>query len=302
MGQPIEAEHYAANGDSQQRTSRGLMVWRKADNWTAFTDGSRTWVNGPDGAVERGNDERFSWEAPGPVEYPIRGRFVDILVMDHQDPQLYSSVRMATLARLVEKQLDTPVRLITGATEADLARPPADGYTLGYVGLPELVEGSLSGGSAPARREYQPVALESLEPVAVAVPKESRFKTLGEVVDAARLNPGRLRVRAETVLGRVAAGELGRLAGTEFTLVRNGSDPVDLEVQLLSRLLPGRQVRQAAAPGGDGQPRRASCSPGRRPWRGWDTICAWPSPGATWCGREPRPTWWRRCLGPFREP
>ena len=239
VGQPIEAERYAANGDSQQRTSQGLMVWRKADNWTAFTNGSRTWVNGPDGAVERSNDERFAWEAPGAVEYPIRGRFVDILVMDHQDPQIYSSARMATLARLVEKQLDTPVRLITDATEAALARAPADGYAVGYVGLPELVEESLAYGQVSARREFQPVALESLEPVAVAVPKDSRFKTLGEVVDAARLNPGRLRVRVETVLGRVAAGELGRLADTEFTLVRNGADPVDLEVQLLSLLLPG---------------------------------------------------------------
>jgi hypothetical protein len=44
-------------------------VWRKADNWTAFTDGYRTWVNGPAGLVRRLNTERFPWEgdagAPG---------------------------------------------------------------------------------------------------------------------------------------------------------------------------------------------------------------------------------------------
>jgi hypothetical protein len=38
------------------------MAWRKADNWTAFTNGSRTWVNGPFGVMERDNEERFDWE------------------------------------------------------------------------------------------------------------------------------------------------------------------------------------------------------------------------------------------------
>jgi hypothetical protein len=62
-GSPLEDEHYQANGDSLQQTSTGLMVWRKVDNWTAFTDGYRTWVNGPYGLQDRLNDERFDWEA-----------------------------------------------------------------------------------------------------------------------------------------------------------------------------------------------------------------------------------------------
>ena len=63
VGVPLENEHYASNGDSLQQTSTGLMVWRKADNWTAFTDGSESWVNGPNGLQERSNDQRFPWEA-----------------------------------------------------------------------------------------------------------------------------------------------------------------------------------------------------------------------------------------------
>ncbi len=62
VGQPQENEHWGANGDSLQQTSKGLMVWRKADNWTAFTDGSRTWINGPEGVKDRANEERFPWE------------------------------------------------------------------------------------------------------------------------------------------------------------------------------------------------------------------------------------------------
>jgi len=55
--------HNPVNGDGLQHTVNGLLVWRKADNWTAFTDGYRTWINGPDGIQQRLNTMRFPWEA-----------------------------------------------------------------------------------------------------------------------------------------------------------------------------------------------------------------------------------------------
>ena len=73
VGECLENERYNAIGDSNQRTTGGLMAWRKADNWTAFTDGYRTWINGPDGLVQRLNTERFEWEAdyaPGGIATP----------------------------------------------------------------------------------------------------------------------------------------------------------------------------------------------------------------------------------------
>lgn len=62
VGQCLEDQRFAANGDAQQQTTGGLMAWRKADNWTAFTDGYRTWLNGPNGLQSRLNTERFAWE------------------------------------------------------------------------------------------------------------------------------------------------------------------------------------------------------------------------------------------------
>jgi hypothetical protein len=56
------AVYNPVNGDGLQATTTGLLVWRKADNFTAFTDGYRSWVNGPLGLQERLNTERFSWE------------------------------------------------------------------------------------------------------------------------------------------------------------------------------------------------------------------------------------------------
>ena len=49
-------------GNAFQPTSGGLLVWRKADNWTAFTDGAMTWINGPFGLESRDNAARFTWE------------------------------------------------------------------------------------------------------------------------------------------------------------------------------------------------------------------------------------------------
>jgi hypothetical protein len=70
VGQCLEDEHFnVANGNAEQRTTAhhgqgGLLVWRKADNWTAFTDGYWTWVNGPNGVQKRLNSgPLFPWEA-----------------------------------------------------------------------------------------------------------------------------------------------------------------------------------------------------------------------------------------------
>ncbi|CAA9210973.1 MAG: hypothetical protein AVDCRST_MAG77-264 [uncultured Chloroflexi bacterium] len=63
IGECLEDEHFnPGNGNAEQRTARGLLVWRKADNWTAFTDGYVTWVNGPLGVQRRLNTQRFDWE------------------------------------------------------------------------------------------------------------------------------------------------------------------------------------------------------------------------------------------------
>ena len=68
VGECLENEHFSENGDSTQATTGGLLVWRNADNHTAFTDGNHTWINGPNGLQQRLNSERFPWEpeyAPG---------------------------------------------------------------------------------------------------------------------------------------------------------------------------------------------------------------------------------------------
>jgi hypothetical protein len=69
-GDCTENQYFDANGDAQQHTTKGLMVWRKADNTTAFTNGVHTWLIGPTGLADRANSDRFSWEAAAPSATP----------------------------------------------------------------------------------------------------------------------------------------------------------------------------------------------------------------------------------------
>ena len=49
-------------GNSLQATTNGILVWRKADNWTVFTNGVTTWLNGPYGVQSRLNGAAtFAW-------------------------------------------------------------------------------------------------------------------------------------------------------------------------------------------------------------------------------------------------
>jgi hypothetical protein len=64
-GDCVDNQTFATNGDAQQHTTKGLMAWRKADNWTAFTNGYQTWINGPAGLAKRLNTDRFAWEHDG---------------------------------------------------------------------------------------------------------------------------------------------------------------------------------------------------------------------------------------------
>src|SRR5258708_28132303 len=71
VGNCVDNEfHDPQTGDALQHTTNGLLVWRKSDNWTAFTDGFQSWVNGPLGLQQRLNGQRLWWEA-NPDQLPI---------------------------------------------------------------------------------------------------------------------------------------------------------------------------------------------------------------------------------------
>lgn len=67
VGDCLADVRYDDTGDALQATTAwhgqgGLLYWRKADNWTGFTDGYQTWTAGPNGIEQRLNVVRFPWE------------------------------------------------------------------------------------------------------------------------------------------------------------------------------------------------------------------------------------------------
>ncbi len=62
VGEPTSEEQSDGAGNSIQTTTKGLLVWLKSFNWTAFTDGFWTWINGPFGVQKRTNGQKFDWE------------------------------------------------------------------------------------------------------------------------------------------------------------------------------------------------------------------------------------------------
>ena len=108
---------------------------------------------------------------------------------------------MDTAARLVaphlEKDLGTNVEVINrpgaggqiGYTALTSAKP--DGYTIGATGSPSVVVSPLdpARGAKYTRDSFQPLGSQVIDPAVIAVEPDSPYKTLTELLDAAKANP-----------------------------------------------------------------------------------------------------------------
>jgi len=54
VGDCVGDEMLAATGGRFQTTTRGLLIQSDAGDWTAFTDGQTTWINGANGLETAG--------------------------------------------------------------------------------------------------------------------------------------------------------------------------------------------------------------------------------------------------------
>lgn len=97
----VDEHHNPTNGDGLQETTKGLLAWRKLDNWTAFTDGYRTWVNGPYGIQKRLNTQRFPWEGDA-ASYPVVGGSAPFAPQSTPTPSTTSSQSTAISFTMVQ--------------------------------------------------------------------------------------------------------------------------------------------------------------------------------------------------------
>ena len=106
------------------------------------------------------------------------------------------------LARLIAQQLGprlkTPVVVLNkaGASgiigQSAVAQAAADGYTVLYDATPLSINPHLQKLPYDPEKDLQPVTLVGVTPMLVAVPKNSPFNTLQDLISAAKQAPGKL--------------------------------------------------------------------------------------------------------------
>ncbi len=101
------------------------------------------------------------------------------------------------------------------------ARAPADGYTLlmGQTGEIAINGAAMKNPGYDALKDLRAVALVGDAPLVLAVPAASPFKTLSELVQAARERPGSVAYASSGTAtpGHLAAAELAARTGTQMT-------------------------------------------------------------------------------------
>lgn len=103
-----------------------------------------------------------------------------------------------TIASMLEKELKQPVTVVnrTGGSgvvgHSAIAEAAADGYTIGTVTV-EINMMHWMGLTKLTQADYAPVGLLNFVPAGVEVAADSKYKTLKDVLDDARANPGKLK-------------------------------------------------------------------------------------------------------------
>ena len=159
--------------------------------------------------------------------FPQHGRPITLLVPYAPGGVTDTGARL--MAAALEKELNTPVLVVNkpGAASqiglAELARSKPDGYTLSYVVLPTVVTHYAVPGRdvTYTRTSFQPVAMHHYVPQTISVRADSPYKTLHDVVEAARKNPETISISDSGLMAvpHTQVLMLERVAGVHFTSV-----------------------------------------------------------------------------------
>jgi tripartite-type tricarboxylate transporter receptor subunit TctC len=158
----------------------------------------------------------------GEMPYPTR----QITYLVVFDPGGQSDVEARRQQPLLEKALGQKV-IVTykpgggGALGwADMVRGRPDGYVITGINLPQISILPLLQDVGFRTEQILPVTLFHRTPMLMVVRKDSPFKTVPEFIEAAKKNPGKIKMAATGTngLGHVAAMRIRKLAGitTEY--------------------------------------------------------------------------------------
>lgn len=76
-----------------------------------------------------------------------------------------------------------------------LAKAKKDGYRIGFINTPSIVMVKMLRDNVPYEMsDFEPIANIQLDPVVLVVQADSPYKTLADLVEAAKKNPGKINV------------------------------------------------------------------------------------------------------------
>src|SRR5437773_1762303 len=159
------------------------------------------------------------------------------------------------LAAIMEKSLKQPIVLINRAGAggavgmASVAKGPADGYTI-LMGLSSISIFPVSdriNGKQPAyeNSDFAPIALVTADPTILVVRTDGPYKTVKDLVEAAKANPGKINYSSSGVYGtlHVAMEIFANAAGIKlFHVPYQGGGPA------VTALLGGQVEASAQGP------------------------------------------------------
>jgi tripartite-type tricarboxylate transporter receptor subunit TctC len=167
------------------------------------------------------------------VDYPTKGRAITLIVGWAAGGGTDIAARL--VAAGMEKELGTPVQVVNragastqvGMTELANAKP--DGYTIGVTNQPTLVLIYLDPELKPAftRKSFVPIANYVWDAMGIVVSKDSPNQSLKALIDAAKANPGKVKIATTGVKGvnPMALTQLEQAAKVEFARVGMESIP-----------------------------------------------------------------------------
>jgi tripartite-type tricarboxylate transporter receptor subunit TctC len=133
------------------------------------------------------------------------------------------------LAPIMAKELGGNIEVVNrvgagsqvGVTELAQAKP--DGYTIGFTHLPAVITIYLDPErqSVFTKKSLQTIGMYVIDPDALAVKADSPYKTMKDLVDAAKAAPGKISIGDSGILsdGHIAIMQLQQLSGARFAIV-----------------------------------------------------------------------------------
>jgi tripartite-type tricarboxylate transporter receptor subunit TctC len=161
------------------------------------------------------------------ADFPQKGKSIQILVGYAAGGSTDVGARI--MASGMEKELGTSVVVVNkpGAsgqialTAVSQAKP--DGYTIGSTNFPSVIVSYLDPArkASYTRKSFEPLAYHVVDPTLFAVKKDSPFKTLKDVIEAAKANPKKIRVTTTGIESDEAFAilQLQKMTGAQFAQV-----------------------------------------------------------------------------------